>query len=188
MKHLVQTILAISLLAAPAGLAGDFGSRSGSDWHRSGSSFGSPDPGARGRRASQQLQAFAERRRFEARVRMTNTARDAERRTAEARLRSRGSLTDLARYRRRLEREDDLDDLRLRSELTRLSLDQTAGAERWWASLGPVTRRAFLRSGLELRRVSREQEREVRLDGLARDIENRPADPAEALFGRSERP
>lgn len=187
MKRLAQTILAVSLLAPPAALGADFGSRSGSGWHRGGSSFGGPDPGARGRRASRQLEVFAERRRFEARVRMTHTARDAERRTAEARLRSRGSLADLARYRRRLEREDDLDDLRLRSKLTRLSLAHTAGTERWWDSLGPATRRAFLRSGFDLRHVTRERQRDVRLDALERDIEARPADPAEALFGPPER-
>ena len=194
MKQLAQTILALSLLTPPAALAGGLESRSGSGWHRAGSSIGGPDPGARGRRASRQLEVFTERRRFESRVRMANTARDAERRTTEARLRSRGSLGDLARYQRRLEREDDLDDLRLRSELSQLSLARTAGAERWWASLGPATRRAFLRSGLELRRVvlrsslelrrvSREQDRNVRLDALERDIEARPADPARALFG-----
>jgi hypothetical protein len=188
MKHLAQTILAVSLLAPPAALAGGLESRSGSGWRRAVSSFAGPDPGARGRRASRQLEVFTERRRFESRVRMANTARDAERRTTEARLRSRGSLGDLARYRRRLEREDDLDDLRLRSELSQLSLARTAGAERWWASLGPATRRAFLRNGLELRRVSRAQDRNVRLDGLERDIEARPDDPAGVLFGPLERP
>jgi hypothetical protein len=107
-------------------------------------------------------------------VRLLDVSRRAERRAAEERIRREGSLRDLARYRLRVRAEDDVDALAVRSKLQRLSL--RAGqldAARWWRSLGPATRRVLIRSGLELRRLEREQDRDTRLRAVEHEVELR---------------
>jgi hypothetical protein len=121
---------------------------------------------------TQQLRQFTARKSFEAGVRLLDVSRRAERRAAEERILREGSLRDLARYRLRVRAEDDVDALAVRSKLQRLRL--RAGqldAARWWRSLGPATRRVFVRSGLELRRLAREQNRDTRLRAVEREIE-----------------
>jgi hypothetical protein len=100
-------------------------------------------------------------------MRLLAVSRRAERSAAEERISRAGSLEDLSRYRLRIRPEDHVDALAVRAELQRVRL--RAGhldAARWWRSLGPATRRVLLRSGLEIRRLDREQEREARLRAL----------------------
>lgn len=186
MTRLLRLLALVCLLVASDALADDWGRRSGSGWSAARPTasslthtrdpWGSPS-------ASQRLQTFSEQRRFEARVRMTESGRDAERRTLEARLRRQGTEAQLESHRRRVAQEDDLDDLRLRSELRRIEWSgEAAHADRWWASLGPHTRQAFLRSGLELRSARRQEERRARLDQLGREIDGRRPTAADELF------
>jgi hypothetical protein len=190
MTRLFRFLLLGCLLAGSSATAGDWGLGSARAW----SSDGRPPNLTRARQggataASQRLEAFSEQRRFEARVRMTHTARDAERRAAEYRLRRNGNPARLASYRRRVVREDDLDDLRLASGLSRIeAAGKRANADLWWASLGPDTRRVFLRNGLALRSTRRAADRRARLDRLERDIERRQPTPADELFGAPARP
>ncbi len=166
--------LTLWLLAPPDSLGGGFDSPTALARTGNSSRFQARPNPWRNPSPSKQLEAFTARRRFQARVGLLNTSRDAERRTAERRLRQRGTRADLASYRRRIRREDDQDRLRLRVEADRLSfVHAPADADAWWRTLGPATRQSFLRSGLELRHTSREAERESRLRDVEREIEAR---------------
>jgi len=176
-----------TLLAAPAS-AGDLGSGVSPTLGatRVGTGLG-PSSYERARAVSADLERTSEARRFEARVQMLNQSRDAERRQAERELRRQPSALALQRYQGRLRREDDMDDLRLRSELSQLVANGDPGAAAaWWQTLGPATQRNLLRGGLELRRIDRERERDVRLDALERDTGQDTPDAADSLFGAPE--
>jgi hypothetical protein len=112
-------------------------------------------------------------------VRLLEVSRRAERRAAEERMSREGSLEDVARYRVRVRAQDDADALAVRSKLRLRTL--RAGhpeAARWWSSLGPATRRVFVRSGLELRWLQREQDWEARRRALEREVEAREQQPS----------
>lgn len=186
MHRLARTILILGLLAPPAA-AGGLGGGPGSP-------PGSVQPGGssaarHGAEASRQLEAFAGRRRLEARVRLTKTLRDGQRRVAEMQLRQSGSRADLDTYRRRIAREDDVDRRRLDSELAQLHFARHAARlAPWWDALGPATRRTFLRNGLDLQPAAQEREREQRLQALEREIDDREARPATGPFAPAELP
>jgi hypothetical protein len=185
MHHLARAILILALLAPPATAGGDRPGADGPGGLRPGGFSGA----GRGAEASRRLEAFAAQRRFEARVRLTRTQRDSQRRAEEMRLRQSGSHADLAAYRQRIEREDDLDRRRLDSELAQLHVTRHAAPlGPWWNALGPATRRAFLRSGLDWQPAAQERERERRLQALERDIEEREAQAASGPFAPAELP
>jgi len=162
MTRAIHGFLLLVFLASPAGAGGRYSTFP----PQAAATLSQPQASAA---ASRRLEAFVTQRRFEARVRMSQSARDAERRVAEAQLRRSGSRAQLTRYRLRVAREDDLDSLRLRSELRRITLAaEGADAERWWSGLGPRTRAALLRSGLDLQRTTRDAELSTRIDALER--------------------
>lgn len=133
--------------------------------------WGSPTP-------SQRLERFAEQKRAQARVGLLDTARRAERSLAERRLLRDGTPAQVAAYRRRIAGQDAADDLRLRAEAAPagLCLRAEAASAGWWAALGPATRRVFLRNGLDLRRSTRDADREARLDALEDEVARRETD------------
>jgi len=181
MHVLARPALVLALLLPAAGSAGPFPTQGGWSSATGGHGLTSawrPGAGARARR-TEQLGHFTARKSFEAGVRLLELSRRAERGAAEERLRREGSLEDLARYRVRVRAEDDVDALAVRSELRLRSL--RAGhldAARWWRSLGPATRRVLVQSGLELRWLEREQDREARLRAVEHEVEGRERQPA----------
>ncbi len=174
-------VLGLWLLAPAAAFGGGFGSRGGGRSTDFTQGYVRSDPWKRPSPAKR-LESFTARRLAASRVRLRDVARNAERRTAELRLRRVGSRAALQAYARRIRREDDADQLRLRVEQSRLSMSRTsADTEAWWKALGPATRRSLERSGLELRRITREAERERRLADVERDIESRRPSGFEVL-------
>jgi hypothetical protein len=164
-------LLLVAMLPAGSVAARDFG-RPGSFAHRAGPHrppWGPSPVGVRdaaGRRRVESLRAFTAHRSFEAGVRLLELSRDAERRSVERRLRATASPPRVRAYRRRIEAEEALDDLRIRGAAAQQDLA-------WWNALGPVTRRVLDESGIAVRRMQREHELRTRLDALERDAAQR---------------